>query len=215
MNALWYGVYMAAGYVSGSVLYAYLLPRLLRHIDITTQSDDGNPGTANAFLYAGIPVGILVVIAEVAKGFVPVWLAARVLDTRRLWFALVLAAPVVGHAFPFWRIRGGGKAIAVSFGALLGLWPQYRPVAILAGLYLFYSLIVRIRPHSYRSIVTFFCFGVLSFLLVDSAAVVIGSLLIAAVVIYQHLRWIRGDTFGVEVWPLHKLRQSAKQPPRD
>lgn len=212
MNNLWYGVYAVAGYVSGSVLYACLLPRWLCRIDITALSDDHNPGTANAFVHAGIPVGILVLIAELGKGFWPVWLAARVLDTETLWFALVLAAPVVGHAFPFWGVCRGGKAIAVSFGALLGLWPQYRPVAALAGLYLFFSLVVRIRPNSYRSSVTFLGLVVLTFVLVDSAAVVIGCLLIATVVIYRHWWQIREDTPLVDVWLVQRARGRTKSP---
>ena len=52
--------YILIGYLSGSILYAYLLPRYLKHVDVTEKSGDGNPGAANAFLYAGIPMGILV-----------------------------------------------------------------------------------------------------------------------------------------------------------
>ena len=48
-----YLFWCAAGYLSGSVLYAYLIPKQFCHVDIRTLSDDGNPGTANAFKYAG------------------------------------------------------------------------------------------------------------------------------------------------------------------
>ena len=48
-----YLFWCTAGYLSGSVLYAYLIPKQFCHVDIRTLSDDGNPGTANAFKYAG------------------------------------------------------------------------------------------------------------------------------------------------------------------
>lgn len=62
-----YLFYIILGYLSGSVMYAYLIPRLLKHIDIRELSEDGNPGTANAFLHAGVPIGILVILCELLK----------------------------------------------------------------------------------------------------------------------------------------------------
>ena len=69
--------YIIGGYLSGSVLYSYLLPKALKGIDITAESPDGNPGTANAFTCAGIPIGILVLCMELLKGYLPVHLALR------------------------------------------------------------------------------------------------------------------------------------------
>lgn len=122
-----YLLFILLGYFSGSVLYARLLPRLLKGVDVTRQSGDGNPGTANAIQLAGWPVGLLSLGLELAKGAVPVFLAARHLDMSQTAFALVLAAPALGHAFPFGRFTKGGKAIAVSFGCLLGLLPLWQP----------------------------------------------------------------------------------------
>ena len=33
-----------------------------------------------------------------------------------------------GHTFPFFQKEKGGKCIAVSFGVMLGLFPEIRPV---------------------------------------------------------------------------------------
>ena len=70
---------------------------------------------------AGTGIGILVLILELFKGFFPVFLAARALNLHHPMFAFVLAAPVMGHAFPLSMKFQGGKSIAVSFGVLLGL----------------------------------------------------------------------------------------------
>ena len=83
--------YIIGGYLSGSVLYSYLLPKALKGIDITAESPDGNPGTANAFTCAGIPIGILVLCMELLKGYLPVHLALREVNPARWSFALILA----------------------------------------------------------------------------------------------------------------------------
>ena len=49
--------FIAAGFVSGSVLYSMVLPRWIKGVDVVALSDDHNPGTANAFIKAGIPCG--------------------------------------------------------------------------------------------------------------------------------------------------------------
>ena len=103
--------YILIGYLSGSVLYAYLLPRYLKHVDVTEKSGDGNPGAANAFLYAGIPVGVLVLVMELLKGFVPVHLAMGRLPAAEPLVGLVMAAPVLGHAFPLGKGHQPRRAI--------------------------------------------------------------------------------------------------------
>ena len=86
--------YIIGGYLSGSVLYSYLLPKALKGIDITAESPDGNPGTANAFTCVGIPIGILVLCMELLKGYLPVHLALRRVDPAR-WRLQTLILPVV------------------------------------------------------------------------------------------------------------------------
>ena len=137
-----YIFFILLGYLSGSVLYAYLIPRWFCQIDIMKDTSDHNPGTFNAFKKAGPKVGTLVICLELAKGFLPVYLASHALDTTRLLFAFVLCAPVAGHAFPVFHPKKGGKAIAVSFGVLLGLFPYYRPVLLLACFYLLFSFCI-------------------------------------------------------------------------
>lgn len=195
-----YLFWILAGYLSGSVMYAYLLPRLIKHIDIRPLSDDGNPGTANAFKHAGIPVGICVIFCELLKGFFPVWLACREVDMGRTVFALVMAAPVLGHAYPlFWKGRSGGKSIAVSFGVLLGFWPDLRLALLLALYYLVFSLILVIRPHLLRSVLTYLCFCVSCLILGSHTSVMAGCLLISAVVILKHLVKYSGEKISVSL----------------
>ena len=147
------------GFALGSTLFAYWTPKIIRHIDIRELPADHNPGVANAFMYGGFFCGLLSLILELAKGFVPVFLGQRFLDTHSLLFIPVLIAPVFGHAFPFFRKEKGGKAITASFGVLLGLFPEMHPAVYLAFFFIFFSLIVVVSPHSFRSVVTFGLFA--------------------------------------------------------
>lgn len=95
-----YLFYILFGYLSGSVLYGYLLPKYIKKIDVTKESPDQNPGVANAFLCAGAPIGFCALMLELLKGYLPVHAAMHVLNPRHLIFGLVLAAPVLGHDIP-------------------------------------------------------------------------------------------------------------------
>ena len=85
------------GYLSGSVLYAYLLPKYIKKIDVTKESADGNPGAANAIQHGGILLGSAALVLELLKGYLPVHLALGVLNPEDWCFGLVLAALVLGH----------------------------------------------------------------------------------------------------------------------
>ncbi|MCI7130266.1 MAG: glycerol-3-phosphate acyltransferase [Lachnospiraceae bacterium] len=152
--------YILLGYLSGSVLYARLFTRLFGKEAMLERSRDHNPGTANAFMYGGFWCGLLTLICDIGKGFLPVFLflrTAKVVHTGELAIALVLAAPVLGHVFPvFYRFQGG-KGIATTFGCLLGLFPYWKPAVILAAFFIFFSLILRISPHYYRTLAAYFC----------------------------------------------------------
>lgn len=72
-----YLFYLLFGYLSGSVLYSYLIPKHFCHVDVRTANEDQNPGAFNAFSAAGPRVGLLCVLCDIGKGFLPVFLADR------------------------------------------------------------------------------------------------------------------------------------------
>lgn len=90
----------------------------------------------------GFLCGTLTLLGDLAKGFLPVfccvWTTSRLGIYMTAGLALVMTAPVIGHAFPVYHRFQGGKGIAVSFGSLLGLFPDLRPALVLAAF--FYSV---------------------------------------------------------------------------
>lgn len=146
------------GYLCGSVLFARLAVDLFGKTAILNESRDANPGTANAFQFGGFWCGVLVLCGDLAKGFLPVCFClahAEAFDRAPLLLTLALAAPVIGHTFSLFYRFCGGKGIAVTFGCLLGLWPLWEPVAYFALVFVFFSVILRVSPHFYRTVVTY------------------------------------------------------------
>lgn len=173
------------GFFSGSVMYGKLLPKWLKGIDVTAISQDKNPGTANAMQYAGVPVGVLCLLCDLAKGTLPVMLFCALFGLEpTFWLSFAVAAPVLGHTCSPW---GGGKGIAVSFGVMLGLLPGSMGLLFLIGSYLLFSIIIRIKPHGIRSIVSFAVFFVAMLIWEHHTFLVYGALLMCAAVIIRHL----------------------------
>lgn len=179
------------GVLCGSVLFGRFLPMKLKGVDVTKLSGDHNPGTANAMKYAGVTVGSLCLAGDLFKGILPVHMAVRLGLPAEPLFPLVMAAPVFGHAYSLFHRGRGGKAIAVSFGVLLGLLPgQTDLLVLLCALYLFFSLIVIIRPHTKRTRVTFGLFGcgAVGLFCMERipSGVCMGALLIAGIVLHKN-----------------------------
>ncbi len=184
-------IMIVVGVLCGSLLFSRYLPRMLKKVDIVALSDDHNPGTANAMQHAGIPVGILCLLGDIFKGVIPVHIAMRLgLESGCLFF-LVMAAPVLGHAFSLFHRGKGGKAIAVSFGVLIGLMPMHtEPVFALCSIYLFFSLVVRLKPHTRRTRITFIMLALSSLYMVYAhwipGQICGGMLSVSGIVVYKN-----------------------------
>lgn len=176
--------YIITGYLAGSILFAPLAARLFGKTEMMENSDDKNPGAFNAFHYGGFFCGLVTLAGDMLKGFLPVFLYLQ--DNFALFWlpaALVLAAPVLGHAFPIFHHFQGGKGIAVSFGCLLGLIPFWEPALTLAGVFLFFSLVLKVTPHFYRTALTFPVSLVLMTIMMGlNNSITLGFLLITGIV---------------------------------
>lgn len=172
------------------MLYASVFAKLFKIENFTEMSPDHNPGAVNAFCYGGFWCGLLTLICDLLKGFLPVFLYMASIGPEPpdgLSFALVMAAPVIGHAFPvFFRFQGG-KGIAVSFGCLLGLLPIWQPVALLAAYFIFFSVVFKITSHYHRTLITYLCALISVFFIADNPAIWGGFLMISATVIFRLL----------------------------
>jgi len=107
-------------YLLGSVPTGYILGSLAG-VDVR-KAGSGNVGATNVARVVGKRHGIFTLVADIAKGFVPVVIALN-LGLTSTATALVGVAAFLGHLYPvFLRFRGG-KGVATALGVLLGVAP--------------------------------------------------------------------------------------------
>lgn len=197
-----YLIFMLLGYLSGSILYAYVFGYLFMGRNIVEESRDNNPGTANAFMYGSFACGAATLCCDLLKGFLPVYLCmhANSGHISETGLALVMAAPVLGHIFPVFYNFRGGKGIAVTFGCFLALFPDLLPAGVLAFFFILFSLVIRITPHFYRTISTYLFAAVTILFSKERQAIQLAYLLITGLVCYRlHLSEEEKEKFRVRL----------------
>ncbi len=190
MTILYWSAAIAGGFLSGSVMYSEILPKIFAHKDICRSSDDCNPGAFNVFSQCGAKLGTVCLLLDLAKGLVPVLLAALFLSVDSLAFVFVMLAPVCGHAVGIFNRFRGGKCISCAFGVMLGVTPVTRIVFVLAALYILFSVPLKIRSHTVRTVAVFGLFALFSAVILclrELLCVAIGCAAVSALVIFKHL----------------------------
>ncbi len=108
-------------YFLGAIPTAYIAGRLLKDIDIRKHGS-GNVGATNVFRVLGKGPGIVVLVLDILKGGVAVALVGDIFALNQVWHRVFLALVVVaGHNWTVFLDFKGGKGIAASLGALIGL----------------------------------------------------------------------------------------------
>jgi len=115
-------LYVVLAYLCGAVPFAYIIAKA-KGIDIRTEGS-GNPGATNVFRTVGKGAGILTLVLDGAKGFLPVFLAKIIFDNPSFYFLIIIAAAAMaGHIFTIFLGFKGGKGVATGCGAFLALMP--------------------------------------------------------------------------------------------
>ena len=188
------------GFASGAIMFSYLIPLVLFHVDVREKSDDGNPGSSNVMRSVNVAAGIACMALDVAKAFVPVFVSVQVMGIRGLYLIPVTAAPVAGHAFsPMLRFKGG-KSVSTTYGSLLGLVPLSGFVLVPAVVMAVFRFLVVIRPDSAGVIISMVATGLIAFLWAPEMWLKCSVALIAVIVTAKHVRHPDPGAFSVGVW---------------
>jgi len=140
--AIEFGLLTLGAYLFGSVPAAYLAGRWFRGIDIR-QYGDGNVGSTNLMRLTSKRIAIPVVIFDLGKGALMVWIA-QLLGLDITQQAVVGVAAVIGHNWPVFLRFNGGRGIFTSLGviAMLVPWMGLIILVIAYGLAPFHQLSV-------------------------------------------------------------------------
>ena len=100
-------LFITLSYIIGSINFAYIVAKY-KKLDISS-SGSGNPGTSNVMRIIGKKYAAIVLIGDVLKGFLPIFL----FDENLL---LCGFAAVIGHIYPIFYKFKGGKGVATYIG---------------------------------------------------------------------------------------------------
>ncbi len=118
-------ILILASYLIGAIPFGLLLSRG-SGIDIRQQGSK-NIGATNVSRLLGKKLGLLTLLLDIAKGYLPMFIAGLVLGdapNRNLITGFCGAASITGHMFPVYLGFKGGKGVATGLGVFLYLAPR-------------------------------------------------------------------------------------------
>ena len=181
-----------AGYLIGSIPFAYLLGRRHRGIDLRL-AGSGNVGAANLLRTTTKKIGVSAMALDVGKGLASV-LVARQIDPGGTGPAVAGIAAVLGHIYPVWLGFRGGKGVATTCGVFLILAPQATAIATLV----FLALVWWTRYISLGSVAGSIVLAPLAYITGAGEITVIGAVIVAAIVVHRHRSNLRRVFAGIE-----------------
>ncbi len=123
-----------ASYLIGAIPFGLLLSRS-SGVDVRT-AGSGNIGATNVARLMGKKMGLMTLLLDISKGFLPIYAASLIMKGdphQDIVTALCGAATVIGHMYPIYLGFRGGKGVATGLGVFLFLAPP----ALLFSLVLF------------------------------------------------------------------------------
>jgi acyl phosphate:glycerol-3-phosphate acyltransferase len=173
-------LFALGGYLAGSIPTGYWLVRALKHEDIR-KVGSGNIGATNVWRTYGAPYGVTVMLVDTLKGFVPAFLAAHYVSP--LAGVIAGAAAMLGHWRPlFLKFQRGGKVVATTGGAFLGVAPVVGGIGALVWILVF----ALCRYASVASIVAALSLPVTAVLLGEPWPVIVFATAAAVAVVVLH-----------------------------
>ncbi len=197
-------------YLMGAVPFGLLVARL-KGVDIT-KVGSGNIGATNVFRSVSKPLGVLTFVFDALKGWLPAWFfpawatAAGQASDPSLGVLYAVAA-IAGHTWPVYLKFKGGKGVATSAGALIGIAPK----AVAVGLVVWLLLMIITRYVSVASIAAAAAVAVAGwkFYAHDGLKLPMALTLLAVLIVWRHRGNIRRLAAGTE----HRFGKPKKNAP--
>jgi glycerol-3-phosphate acyltransferase PlsY len=189
----WEGILLViGGYLAGSIPTGVILSKLFGTKDIR-QEGSGNIGATNVYRVSGAKLGILTLLGDVLKGFIPVALTCSLMDSE-IWIAVVAFSTFLGHLFSIFLKFRGGKGVATALGIFLVIAPLMVPCVIIV-------FILVVMTWKYVSLGSLVASAILPVFLCAAGYNIVYvnlSLFIGCLIFYRHWENIRRLREGVE-----------------
>jgi len=178
-------VLLIAAYLLASIPFGLLVSKKVLRLDIT-KAGSGNIGATNVAREVGLKWGIITLLADTLKGFIPVVFAHYLLgsstEINEALKGMIGLSALLGHQFSVYNRFKGGKGAATCLGVFLGI----SPISCLFSGIIFIILVSVWRYISLGSILAVFTMPIWLYLMGHSAFLILLSLIISLLIIFQH-----------------------------
>lgn len=189
--------YFIVSYLIGSFPTSALIAKLKGGIDLLKEGS-GNLGATNVARVVGKKFGIITLIIDALKGFVPVFIAARYFHFHYILLSFIMIAPILGHCYSAYIKFKGGKGVATALGVFLAI----SPAAVIMAFIIFLGVVTFSRYISFASMVSAFFMPFLLFYKLKNIYIFIAAVFISILIIYKHTPNIKRLLTGTE----HKIK---------
>ncbi|MDQ6982140.1 MAG: glycerol-3-phosphate 1-O-acyltransferase PlsY [Mariprofundus sp.] len=183
---------VVAAYLLGSVPFGLLLAKTLSHKD-PRQHGSGNIGATNVMRTGGKLAGVLTLLADIAKGAIPI-LLALLAGLQETWIAAIAVAIFLGHIFPLYLGFKGGKGVATMLGVML----PWQPMVAVIGVLVWFIALKTSHYVSLSSIVAALMLPLLIMSTGGSVPALLVGIIFAALVTWKHAGNIKRLVDGTE-----------------
>jgi glycerol-3-phosphate acyltransferase PlsY len=189
--------YFIASYLIGSFPTSVVITRLKGGIDLSKEGS-GNLGATNVARVVGKKFGVITLVIDALKGFVPVFIAAKYFHFPYILLSFIMIAPILGHCYSVYIKFKGGKGVATALGVFLAISPE----AVIMAFIIFLLVVVFSRYISFASMVSAFFMPFLLFYSLKDIYVFFAAVFISILIIYKHTPNIKRLLAGNE----HKIK---------
>lgn len=167
-------------YFFGAIPSGVWIGKIFKNIDVRDYGSK-NSGATNSYRVLGAKLGIAVLIIDVLKGFIPLYIASKFNLAYNDLVILGLVA-ILAHTFSCFISFKGGKGVATSLGVFLFL----APVITLILIVIFILVVYFTKYISLGSITAAFLLPIFTFFTHRDTYLFTLSVVIAIFVIYRH-----------------------------
>lgn len=184
---------LLAIYLIAAIPTGVILTRLMGLEDVRSKGS-GNIGATNVYRVAGKLPGVLTLLGDILKGFLPLFAVKLWLTPTPLQLGLAGVVAIVGHCYPIYLRFKGGKGVATALGIFLVL----EPLALLGACLVFLAAAGITRYISLGSVLAAVAAPLLTALLGRPQPLLLCAAAIGALIIWRHRDNLRRLCAGTE-----------------
>lgn len=168
-------------YLLGSIPFGYIVGKLFKKVDIR-ELGSGNIGATNAFRILGPSLASLVLLSDVGKGILSIYLVRFLSIDNLLIFTIAGLAVICGHDWSLFLGFKGGKGIATTFGVVFA----FNPIISILAVTVWVIVIIITRYASLSSIFAVISIFVFTILFKQPYEYIVFSAIILVLGIFKH-----------------------------